>query len=411
MEYIERLCSDAKNAAAFLRGADTNTKNAALKRMAEALRGEKARILKANETDIKNFPREKNSAFLDRLTLNGKRIEAMAEGIEAVIRLEDPVGKITGDKSLKNGLRIQKVRAPLGVIAIIYEARPNVTADAAALCLKSGNACVLRGGKEAIETNKAIYSIMKEALNGNSFSKCMQLIERSGREYVLELLKADKYIDVVIPRGGPALKELVKDNAKMPAIYSEGGICHVYVEKSADMGMASDIIFNAKTSRPGVCNAAETLLVDAAAAEEFLPKALLRLREAGVEIRGCNRTRQLFSEALPVENYDTEYESMILAVKVVEGVKEAIAHINLHNTKHSDAVVTNDESVKRAFSEQVDAAAVYINASTRFTDGFEFGLGAEMAISTQKLHARGPIGLEALTSEKYVVTGNGNIRL
>jgi glutamate-5-semialdehyde dehydrogenase len=296
----------------------------------------------------------------------------------------------------------------------------------------------LRGGKEALNTNKVLFSIMKNALIRNT-SECgvlqsvektcgncaadkenslientsgevLQFIDKTDRIYAAELLKMKDYIDVVIPRGGDSLKNFVLENAQMPVIASAGGICHVYVEKTADLNMASDIIFNAKTSRPSVCNAAETLLVDGDIAEIFLPKCLERLSGAGVEIRGCEKTREIFPKTLSVENYDTEYEALILAVKVVKDYKEAIEHINAHNTKHSDAVVTSDDNIKRIFSERVDAAAVYINASTRFTDGFEFGFGAEMAISTQKLHARGPIGLEALTSEKYVIYGNGQVR-
>jgi glutamate-5-semialdehyde dehydrogenase len=381
-----------------------------LEAIASAIEKNAAAILDANKTDVENCPPDK-AAFLDRLTLNEKRISAMADGVREVAKLNDPVGKITAEWTVKNGLKITKVRAPLGVVAVIYEARPNVTADAAALCLKSGNACVLRGGKEAINTNKILYEVMKNALVGNNFDGgVLQFIDKTDRAYAAELLKMSDYIDVVIPRGGEALKHFVLDNAKMPVIASAGGICHVYVEKTADLKMASDIIFNAKTSRPSVCNAAETLLVDEAIADKFLPSCLKRLYDAGTEIRGDERTRGLFPEAVAVENYDAEYEDLILAVRVVKDCNQAIEHINKHNTKHSDAVVTSDENVKRIFAESVDAAAVYINASTRFTDGFEFGFGAEMAISTQKLHARGPIGLEALTSEKYVIFGDGQIR-
>ncbi|MDR2047427.1 MAG: glutamate-5-semialdehyde dehydrogenase [Clostridiales bacterium] len=408
---IRRLCADAAAAAKKFAYADGREKNEMLECIAAAIERRADNILAANKIDVEGFPPDKNRAFLDRLILNEKRIRAIADGVRAVIALEDPVGKVTNERALENGLRITRVRAPLGVIAVIYEARPNVTVDAAALCLKSGNACVLRGGKEAINTNKTLYGIMKDALTGNNYDDgALQFIDKADRAYAAELLRASDYIDVVIPRGGEALKKFVAENAKMPVIASAGGVCHIYVEKTADLNMASDIIFNAKTSRPGVCNAAETLLADEAVAAEFLPKCLERLSDAGVEIRGCAKTLELFKKAVPVSDYDTEYEALILAVKVVGDYNEAIEHINAHNTKHSDAVVTSDENVKRLFAERVDAAAVYINASTRFTDGFEFGLGAEMAISTQKLHARGPIGLEALTSEKYVVYGNGHIR-
>ncbi|MDR3263621.1 MAG: glutamate-5-semialdehyde dehydrogenase [Clostridiales bacterium] len=411
MDYIESICAKAKKASEKLAALSGEKKNAMLKAIADSLLKNRDVILAANAVDIKNFPKDKNSAFLDRLILDDKRINAIADGVKEIIKLDDPVGKTTAVWTVKNGLQINKVRAPLGVIAVIYEARPNVTVDAAALCLKSGNACILRGGKEAVNTNNALHSIMKNALNGNTYDgEVIQFIDKTERIYAGELLKMNKYIDVVIPRGGEALKNFVLENAKMPVIASSGGVCHIYVEKTADLKMASDIIFNAKTQRPGVCNAAETLLVDAEIAEAFLPACLKRLSEAGVEIRGCKKTREIFKDAIIAEDFDTEYEALILAVKVVNNYTEAIEHINAHNTKHSDAVVTNDENVKRIFAQQIDAAAVYINASTRFTDGFEFGFGAEMAISTQKLHARGPIGLDALTSEKYVVYGNGQIR-
>ncbi|MDR1939399.1 MAG: glutamate-5-semialdehyde dehydrogenase [Clostridiales bacterium] len=410
-EYISDICKKARAAAAAVGFLPTADKNRALELMAAAIGREKDEILRANALDVSLFPKDKNQAFLDRLTLDGKRIESMADGVLAVAGLDDPIGKTTYERTLPNGLELRRVRAPLGVVAIIYESRPNVTADAAALCFKSGNACVLRGGKEAVNTNKAIYTIMKNVLFGNtSCQEVLQFIDKTDRAYAAELLTMKDYIDVVIPRGGNSLKDFVLSNAKMPVIASAGGVCHVYVEQTADFGMASDIIFNAKTSRPGVCNAAETLLVDEAIADRFLPDCLGRLSRAGVEIRGDERTIGLFDKAVPVKDYDTEYEALILAVKVVKDYNEAIDHINAHNTKHSDAIVTGDERVKKIFAERVDAAAVYINASTRFTDGFEFGLGAEMAISTQKLHVRGPMGLEALTSEKYVVAGNGQVR-
>ncbi|MDR2091184.1 MAG: glutamate-5-semialdehyde dehydrogenase [Clostridiales bacterium] len=410
MTYIEELCAAACGAAQKLAYSDAETKNKMLESIASAIEKNADEILRANKIDVENCPADK-AAFLDRLTLDEKRIAAMAEGVRAVARIDDPVGKITAEWYTGKGLKITKVRAPIGVAAVIYEARPNVTADAAALCLKSGNACVLRGGKEAINTNKIIYGIMKNALAGNNFEDgALQFIDKTDRSYAAELLKMSDYVDVVIPRGGEALKRFVLDNAKIPVIASAGGICHVYVEKTADLKMASDIIFNAKTSRPSVCNAAETLLVDADIAEKFLPSCLARLSGAGVEIRGDEATVKLFPKAVRAVDYDTEYEALILAVKVVKDCAEAIEHINRHNTKHSDAVVTNSDFVKEIFAKSVDAAAVYINASTRFTDGFEFGFGAEMAISTQKLHARGPIGLEALTSEKYVIYGEGHIR-
>ncbi|MDR3292507.1 MAG: glutamate-5-semialdehyde dehydrogenase [Clostridiales bacterium] len=409
---VKEICKKARAAAEKLGYLSAEEKNATLLLIADAIDKHKEEILRANRIDLANFPKDKNPSFVDRLTLDDSRIRAMSDGVRAVIALSDPVGKVTEERVRPNGLRITKVRAPLGVIAVIYEARPNVTVDAAVLCLKSGNACVLRGGKEAIYTNTAIYSIMKTAINGNTMtSEGIQFIDKTDRSYAAELLKQEKYIDAVIPRGGEALKHFVLENAKMPVIASAGGICHVYVEKTADLKVAEEIIFNAKTSRPSVCNAAETLLVDEAVAAKFLPKCLKRLAAAGVEIRGCARTIELYPEAVAAADYDTEYEALILAVKVVKDIDGAIEHINLHNTKHSDAIVTTDEAAMKKFAGRVDAAAVYINASTRFTDGFEFGFGAEMAISTQKLHARGPIGLEQLTSEKYVVYGTGQIRI
>jgi glutamate-5-semialdehyde dehydrogenase len=410
MTYIEELCAAAAFASKKLAALNPQTKNAMLEAIASASEKNVGAVLDANKIDAAACPPDK-AAFLDRLTLDERRVFAMADGVREIVKLSDPVGKITAEWTVKNGLKITKVRAPLGVVAVIYEARPNVTVDAAALCLKSGNACVLRGGKEAINTNKILYGIMKDALIGHNYDDgVLQFIDKTDRAYSAELLKMSEYVDVVIPRGGDGLKRFVLDNAKMPVVASAGGICHVYVEKTADLKMASDIIFNAKTSRPSVCNAAETMLVDEEIAEKFLPSCLKRLYDAGTEIRGDERTMELFPKAVKVENYDTEYEDMILAVKVVKDYNQAIEHINKHNTKHSDAIVTYDEKVKRIFAESVDAAAVYINASTRFTDGFEFGFGAEMAISTQKLHARGPIGLDALTSEKYVVFGEGQIR-
>lgn len=390
-------------------------KNAALNAMADAILHSASDILKANDQDVA-AARAKGTPepMIDRLALTQARIEAMAGGMRAVAELADPVGRILSGGKLDNGLRIERRSVPFGVIGIIYEARPNVTGDAAALCFKSGNACILRGGSEAVRSNAAIVSAMRrglEELNLNPDS--VILIEDTSRETARELMRLNRYLDLLIPRGGAGLIRSVVENATVPVIETGVGNCHIYVEKSADCAMAADIVFNAKTSRPSVCNAMETLLVDEAIAAEALPMIARRLAEKKVELRGCEKTCAILPEAIPASeaDYAQEFLDYILAIKVVSGLDEAIAHIDRYSTGHSEAIVTRDYAAAEKFTARVDAAAVYVNASTRFTDGGEFGLGAEIGISTQKLHARGPMGLEQLVSSKYIIHGNGQIRV
>ncbi len=390
-------------------------KNAALNAMADAILHSAADILKANDQDVA-AARAKGTPepMIDRLALTQARIEAMAGGMRAVADLADPVGRILSGGTLDNGLRIERRSVPFGVIGIIYEARPNVTGDAAALCFKSGNACILRGGSEAVRSNAAIVSAMRRGLeNLNLNPDGVILIEDTSRETARELMRLNRYLDLLIPRGGAGLIRSVVENATVPVIETGVGNCHIYVEKSADCAMAADIVFNAKTSRPSVCNAMETLLVDEAIAAETLPVIARRLAEKKVELRGCEKTCAILPEAIPASeaDYAQEFLDYILAIKVVSGLDEAIAHIDRYSTGHSEAIVTRDYAAAEKFTARVDAAAVYVNASTRFTDGGEFGLGAEIGISTQKLHARGPMGLEQLVSSKYIIHGNGQIRV
>ncbi len=371
-------------------------------------------ILEANQVDVENA-RKKNvsRAMIDRLTLNPERIAGMADGLRQIAALPDPVGEVISMWKRPNGLQIGQQRVPIGVIGMVYEARPNVTTDAAGLCLKSGNAVILRGGSEAINSNKAIVKVISEALAGTDVPEdAVQLVEDTSRETATELMKLNKYVDLLIPRGGAGLIEAVVKNATVPVIETGTGNCHVYIDSDADLEMGEKIIINAKTSRPAVCNAAETLLVHAAVAEKFIPSALASLKNLGVELRGCEKTRAIFPDALPAteEDWYTEYLDYILAVKVVDSLEEAIDHINKYGTKHSEAIVTRNYDNARKFLQEVDAAAVYVNASTRFTDGGEFGFGAEIGISNQKLHARGPIGLRELTTTKYIIFGSGQIR-
>lgn len=411
---VEGLCAGVKKASFKFAKASTEDKNAVLREIKTGVINSAAEIAECNRLDLEEAKRNGiNDAFLDRLTLTPKRIEVMLAGVDDVIALPDYVGMVADSYTVKSGLKIEKVHAPLGVIGIIYESRPNVTIDAAALCIKSGNGVILKGGKEAINTNRILVRIMKEA-----FEKCgldgsvVGFIDGTDRELTNRMLKCSGSIDVIIPRGGERLKKFVLAEATMPVIASSGGNCHVYVEKTADFDMAEKIVLNAKISRPSVCNAAETLLVDREIAEKFLPRALKKLSENGVEIRGDAEVKNIYSETTVIDEkeYYTEYEDLIIKVKVVGGTQEAIDHINKYGTHHSDAIVTNDDEKAKAFTVEVDSGAVYVNASTRFTDGFEFGLGAEMGISTQKLHVRGPIGLKELTSVKYVVRGEGTIR-
>jgi glutamate-5-semialdehyde dehydrogenase len=404
----------AKKASYRLANLSTNEKNEGLVKIADLLVEKEKEILAANAVDVENAANKGVSkAMLDRLSLNEKRIAAMAEGVRQVASLPDPIGEVVSMCKRPNGLQIGQQRVPIGVIGMIYEARPNVTIDAAVLCLKSGNTVILRGGSEAIHSNKAIVAVIHEALNRSAIPvDAVQLVEDTSRETATEMMKLNKYIDVLIPRGGEGLIQTVVKNATVPVIETGTGNCHVYVDGEADLEMGERIIINAKTSRPAVCNAAETLLVDEAVAGAFLPKALQSLKDMGVELRGCEKTQQIFPDAKAAveEDWYTEYLDYILAVKVVNGVDEAIEHINKYGTRHSEAIVTTNYNKARKFHQEVDAAAVYVNASTRFTDGYEFGFGAEIGISNQKLHARGPVGLKELTILKYIIFGDGQIR-
>ena len=414
MIQLESIGAAAKRAASALANASTARKDAALLSIADALEAHAADILSANQEDVEAARASGMSpSMLDRLSLSEARIGGMAAGVREVAALADPVGRVLSGSTLSCGLEMEKITVPLGVIGIIFEARPNVTSDAAALCLKSGNACILRGGKEAIRSNVAIAGVMRDALRGAGFDEnCVCLIEDTSRQTATAMMRLNRYIDCLIPRGGAGLIRSVVENATVPVIETGVGNCHAYVESTADVAMAAEIVFNAKTSRPSVCNALETLLVDASIAQTALPAIAARLREKNVELRGCERTRAILPEAVPAceADYETEFLDYILAVKVVSGMDEALGHIRRYSSRHSECIVTRDLAAARRFTREVDAAAVYVNASTRFTDGFEFGLGAEIGISTQKMHARGPMGLEELTSCKYVIYGEGQVR-
>ena len=414
MEELKIKGQAAKQAAAVLAGASEDVKNAALNKIAEAFLEKSAYILAENQKDIdaalKNGISE---GLIDRLTLNDARISAMAEGIRQITELPDPIGEIVCEFTRPNGLNIGEVRVPLGVVGIIYEARPNVTADAAALCIKSGNACILRCGKEAHASSMAIASVIRKALEDAGLpADCVNLVEDTSRESALALMKLNDYLDVIIPRGGAGLIRSVVENATVPAIETGTGNCHVFVDESADLHMAEKIIINAKTSRPSVCNAQEKLLVHKSVAKEFLPRILKALAEKSVEIIGDETVCVVYPDATPAteDDWGTEYLDLKIGVKVVDDVDTAIDHINRYGSKHSEAIVTENDENSQKFLQAVDAAAVYVNASTRFTDGFEFGFGAEIGISTQKIHARGPMGLKALTTTKYTIRGCGQIR-
>jgi glutamate-5-semialdehyde dehydrogenase len=413
-EAVVGVIRAAKEAARFVAGASTSAKNQALKAMAESLKRHQAAILAANALDIAGAQqRGENAAFIDRLTLNEQRLQDMVTSILSVVELPDPVGAVLAKTQRPNGLEIVKVRIPLGVIGIVYESRPNVTADCAALCLKSGNAVVLRGGTEAFSSNQAIHAALVEALRSAHLPEAaVSLIPVREREAVDVMLKQDKWIDVIIPRGGEGLIRKVVEGSTIPVMKHAKGICHVYVDAAADLNMAGEIALNAKVQRPGVCNAMETLLVHEAVAEAFLPDFIKRLRQAKVEVRGDQCVQQLASGIVPAteEDWDTEYLDLILSIRVVPSLEAALEHIRQHGSGHSDAIVTRDHAARDRFLHEVDSAAVYANASTRFTDGYQFGLGAEMGISTDRLHARGPVALEELTTYKYVVYGNGQVR-
>lgn len=414
IEEVRNMAERARAAAARIGNSSSAERNNALAAMADGLLAAQAAILEANASDVAAArQRGTSSALVDRLALNPARVAAMAEGLRQIAALPDPLGEVLEGWRRPNGLEIQRVRTPLGVVGIIYEARPNVTADAAGLCIKSGNACLLRGGSEALASNAAIARVLADALAQAGLpADGVQLIQSPDREAARALMRMNGLVDVLIPRGGEGLIRSVIENATVPVIETGTGNCHTYVDGSADLEMAADIAFNAKCSRPSVCNAMETLLVHEVIAEEFLPPLAERLRAAGVELRGCPRTQQILPGivAATEEDWATEYLALILAVKVVSGLDEAIAHINRYGTRHSEAIVTEDYSAAQRFVHEVDAACVYVNASTRFTDGFEFGFGAEVGISNQKLHARGPMGLRELTTYKYIVRGSGQIR-
>lgn len=404
----------AKEASYELSNASTNAKNDALLFMAEELINEKVSILKANEIDVENAKANGMSeAMLDRLSLNEDRINGMADGLKELIGLQDPIGEVISMWQRPNGLQIGQKRVPFGVIGIIYEARPNVTCDAAGLCLKSGNTVILRGGSDAINSNKEIVRVLIKGLEKAGLPKeCVQLIEDTSRQVATDMMKLNEYIDVLIPRGGAGLIQSIVKNATVPVIETGTGNCHIYVDESADFNMAKNIAVNAKASRPSVCNAAEKLLINENIAEEFLPIAVKVLREAGVVLRGDEKSQAIIDdiEKANDEDWSKEYLDYVMAVKIVKDVDEAINHINKYGTGHSEAIITESYKNSQKFLQKVDAAAVYVNASTRFTDGSEFGFGAEIGISTQKLHARGPMGLKELTTIKYVIYGNGQIR-
>lgn len=413
-ELVKTKAAAAKKAAAKLAVTSTAVKNKALLAMAQALLDKQEEILAANAIDMERAAAKgMKSSMLDRLKLTAARIEGMADGLRQVAGLPDPVGNVLDGKTLANGLQITKVRVPLGVIGIIYEARPNVTADAAGLCLKSGNAVVLKGGSEAMESNKAVAGVLSEAATAAGMPEgAIQFIDTSDRQAVQDLIHLNGLVDVVIPRGGAGLIKMVVMNATVPVIETGAGVCHTYVDASADVEMAVKIAYNAKVQRPSVCNAMETLLVHKDAAAKFMPAMLAKYAEAGVEIRGDENVQSFDKAVVPVteEDWATEYGDLRLSVKIVDSIEEAMEHIARFGTGHSECIVTNDYSQAQLFQKTVDAAAVYVNASTRFTDGNEFGFGAEIGISTQKLHARGPMALPELTSTKYLICGNGQIR-
>ena len=414
IEEVEDKGRAAKVAARMLATAGTNAKNAALAAMADALGTNAEAIIEANGRDIAGA-QERGLAphMVERLTLNAKRIGEMQAGLRQVAALPDPIGEVLSGWRRPNGLQITKTRVPIGVIGIIFESRPNVTVDAAALCLKSGNAALLRGGSEAIHSNIALAYVLQDALQTVGLPReCVQLIESTDRAAARRLMTLNEYVDCLIPRGGASLIKTVVETATVPVIETGTGNCHVYVDKDADLEMAAEIILNAKVQRPSVCNSAETLLVHQDIADTFLPMAGRRLLDAGVELRGDARTRALLPEAKEAAEQDwyDEFNALILAVKVVDSLDAAVAHINTYGTRHSEAIITENYQAAQTFTDGVDCAAAFVNASTRFTDGFEFGFGAEIGISNQKLHARGPMGLEELTTYKYIVRGQGQVR-
>ena len=414
--YILKIAKAAKKASYQMALISTKEKNHALMKMAQALKAQQSYLIKENAKDLAAASKANYSKILvDRLTLDPKRILAMADGLRECAKLKDPVGQLLETIQRPNGLLIKKIRVPLGVVGIIYESRPNVTADCMGLCLKSGNAAILKGGRESIHSNKAIFKILKSQLKKTKIPQdALQLIASTDRQSVHELLKLDEYLDVIVPRGGEGLIRFVAENSRIPVIKHYKGVCHVYVHAKADLNMARTITLNAKLQKPGVCNAMETLLVDRAVAGEFLPPVIKDLQKAGCEIRGDQATRAIVKigvKKATVDDWRTEYLDLILSVRVVENIDQAIEHINTYGSHHSDTIVTRDKNKAQVFLDTVDSACVYVNASTRFTDGYEFGFGAEVGISTDKLHVRGPMALEGLTSYKYEVYGTGQVRI
>ena len=414
MSSLISMGQKAKEASYELGVASPGQKNEALTFMAEELIKAKEEIIKANEIDRQNAIKKGiTDALLDRLSLDDSRIEAMAQGLLDIVKLLDPVGEVTNMWQMPNGLQIGQKRVPIGVLGIIYESRPNVTSDAAGLCLKSGNAVILRGASDAINSNKAVAKALVAGIKRSGLPQdCVQLLEDTSRETAREMMRLNNYIDVLIPRGGAGLIKSVVQNATVPVIETGTGNCHIFVDETADLEMAKAIVLNAKVQRPGVCNAAEKLLVHESIANEFLPTIVKALRENGVEVRGCDKAQAIVDDIKVIEEpeWHQEYLDLIIAVKVVKDVDEAIKHINKYNTGHSESIVTESYKNSQKFLQRVDAAAVYVNASTRFTDGGEFGFGGEIGISTQKLHARGPMGLKELTTSKYIIFGDGQIR-
>ena len=413
-EYMIGLGENARDAARLIAKADTNLKNQALLAMADAIDGNRPALREANLLDLENGRNNGlDDAMLDRLELTDARIDTMIEGLRQVASLPDPVGAITDMKYLPSGIQVGKMRVPLGVIGIIYESRPNVTVEAASLCLKSGNATILRGGSEAINSNQAVAACIQQGLKAAGLPEsAVQVVETTDREAVGQMITMPEYVDVIVPRGGKGLIERISRDAKVTVIKHLDGICHVYIDENADKGKAINVALNAKTHRYGTCNTMETLLVHAAVAAEILPELAERYQAVGVELRGCERTRELVPYALEAtaEDWVTEYLAPVLAVKLVDSMDEAILHINRYGSHHTDSIITENYTKSRAFLREVDSSSVMVNASTRFADGFEYGLGAEIGISTDKIHARGPVGLDGLTSEKYVVLGDGHIR-
>ena len=411
-DYVEGLVKQARVAASRLATLSTSVKDQALLAMAEGLVAQAGDILAANDRDVEAM-KSGNKAMADRLRLTPGRIADMAAGIREVAKLPDPVGETVAMWRRPNGLQVGRTRVPIGVIGIIYESRPNVTADSAALCLKSGNACVLRGGSEAIHSNTALAAILSDAaVKAGVPAGAITFIERTEREAVLELLKQDRYVDLIIPRGGESLMRTVTEESRIPVIRHDKGVCHIYVDTDADLGMAQTICFNAKVQRPATCNAMETLLIHQNIARALLVELVPKLKEAGVEVRGCPKTCQVVPEAKPAseEDYGTEFLDLILAVKIVKHMEEAMEHIARYGSRHTEAIVTRDYGRALRFLREVDASAVMVNASTRLNDGYQLGLGAEIGISTTRIHARGPMGLEELTCTKFIVLGSGQVR-